>query len=233
MQSVLVLFLLFLSHRSLAEFTNESELGIASANGNTKSQTYNFKEAAEYKVRADVLSFKGRYLNAKANGVETARFLMTGLRYEKQVSSRFGLFTGETLERDRFAGIDVRLMTDVGGKYRFIETEATKFFTELGYRYMHEDRLDGSQAYSNYSRLYTEWERKWNANFSTRYWAEYLPNFSDLKDWLLNTEVSVSAMLNSVFSLKTGALLRYDHAPAPGVLYKTETLVTTALVAKF
>jgi hypothetical protein len=43
----------------------------------------------------------------------------------------------------------------------------------------------------------------------------------------------MSAVMNAVFSLKTGILVRYDHLPAPGVAYKTDTLFTTAIVAKF
>lgn len=233
MKRITALLLLLLSSLAHAQLTNESEGGIASANGNTKTQTYTIKQMNDYKWDKNVVSFKSRYLNAKSNGVETARYLMGGLRYEKQLSNHFGLFLGETFEKDKFAGIDKRLITDFGGKYRFIETEMTKFFSELGYRYMHEDRLDDSQAFSNYGRVYTEWEHKWNLNLSTKYWAEYLPNFSDLKDWQFNSELSMSAVLNSVFSLKTGLLLRYDHSPAPGILYNTDTLFTTALVAKF
>jgi putative salt-induced outer membrane protein len=233
MKTFFALFLLLISGISHAQLTNESELGIASANGNTRTQTYAFKQLNDYKWEKNVASFKSRYLNASANGVETARYFMLGLRYEKELSNHFGIFLGETFEKDKFAGIDKRLMTDLGGKYRFIETETMKFFSELGYRYMHEDRLDDSKAFSNYGRVYTEWEHKWNTNFSTKYWAEYLPNFTDNKDWLFNSELSMAAVLNNVFSLKSGILLRYDHSPAPGVLYETDTLFTTALVAKF
>jgi putative salt-induced outer membrane protein len=233
MKSLLVLLLLLISSLAHAQLTNESEAGIAAANGNTKTQTYTFKQLNDYKWEMNVLSFKSRYLNAEANGVETARYFMGGLRYEKQLSNHFGIFVGETFEKDKFAGIDERLMTDVGGKYRLIESDATKLFAELGYRYMHEERLDDSKAFSNYGRVYSEWEQKWNTNFTTKYWAEYLPNISDNKDWQFNTELSLSAVLSDIFSLKSGVLLRYDHFPAPGILYKTDTLFTTALVAKF
>lgn len=229
-----LMFLVFsLSFSALAQLTNESELGIASANGNTKTQTFTAKQLNDYKWKKNVFSFKSRYLSAKSNDEETARYLMSALRYEKQFYDHFGLFLGETFEKDKFAGIEKRFITDLGARYRFIESDTTKLFSELGYRYMHEERLDGSFAFSNYGRLYTEWEHKWNASFSTKYWAEYLPNISEPKDWQLNTELSLSAVLNSTFSLKSGVLLRYDHFPAPGIAYKTDTLFTTALVAKF
>lgn len=233
MKTLFVLLLLIFSNIASAQLTNESEAGIASANGNTKTQTYTFKQLNDYKWDKNVATFKSRYLNARANGVETARFFMGGLRYERQLSNHFGLFLGETFEKDKFAGIEKRLITDFGGKYRFIESETTKLFSELGLRYMHEERLDKSTAFSNYGRAYTEWEHKWNPNFSNKYWAEYLPNISEHKDWQFNTELSLMAVISSIFSLKSGVLLRYDHFPAPGILYKTDVLFTTALVAKF
>jgi putative salt-induced outer membrane protein len=233
MKSLFAIFLFLLSVSAHAQLTNESEAGVASANGNTKTQTYNLKQLNDYKWDMNVASFKLRYLNAKANGIETARYFMGGLRFERQLSNQFGIFIGETFEKDKFAGIDKRLITDGGGKYRFIDSETTKLFGELGYRYMHEERIDETFAFSHYGRAYSEWERKWNPQFSSKYWVEYLPNITDNKDWQLNTELSIMAAVSSIFSLKSGVLVRYDHFPAPGILYKTDTLFTTALVAKF
>ncbi len=216
-----------------AELTNESELGYASANGNSKTKSLNAKQTNEYKWDNNVVGLKSRYLNASAGSVETARYFMGGLRYENKVSQKLGIFIGETYEQDKFAGYQNRYSSDLGLKYRFIDSDNTKFFSELGYRYLHEERFDGSRAFSNYGRNYNEWENKWNESFSTKYWLEYLPNISDPNDWQANTELSLTVMMNKVFSLKTGVLVRYDHLPAPGVKYKSDTLFTTGLVAKF
>lgn len=216
-----------------AQLSNESELGIASANGNTKTQTYNLKQWNDYKWNMNVASFRSRYLNSKANNNETARYFMSGLKYERQLTSYLGWFAGETFEKDKFANIDKRLITDLGGKYRFIESESDKVLTEIGYRYMNENRIDDTNAYSQYVRIYGEWESKWNTNFGTKYWVEYLPNITENKDWQFNTELSISAVITSLFNLKSGILVRYDHSPAKNVLYDTDTLFTTSLVAKF
>lgn len=233
MRYILALLFVLLSFAAKAQLSNESELGIATVNGNTKTKTYNARQLNDYKWNSNIMSFKSRYLNAKANGKETARYFLGGLRYERQFANHFGVFIGEAIEKDKFAGIDKRLITDTGAKYRFIDTEKTKLFSELGYRYMHEQRTDETFAFSHYGRVYSEWDHKWNANFSNKYWAEYLPNITENKDWQLNTEFSLLAVLNSIFSMKSAVLLRHDNAPAPGIFYKTDTLFTTALVAKF
>lgn len=233
MKKCLFLILLIISSVEAAELINETELGVASANGNTKTKSYNFKQLNDYKWEKNLIGLRSRYLNSKAGNDETARYFMVGLRYEKEVSHRIGIFGGETFEKDRFANIHQRFFTDVGGKYHFIDSETTKFFSELGYRYLHEDRIDNTMTFNNYGRFYTEWENKWNPNFSTKYWVEYLPNFNVQNDWQMNSELSLWATLTSIFSLKTAFLVRYDHQPAPGVVYKSDTLLTTALVAKF
>ncbi len=233
LKSFLVIAAIVTSLTLQAQLTNESELGIASVNGNTKAQTYNAKQLNTYKWDTNEFSFKANYLNSKANGSETANYLMSGLRYDKELSSQFSIFVGETFEKDKFAGIYKRLITDAGGKYRFIKTDVESLFSELGYRYMHEDRNDNSSAYSQYVRAYAEWSRQWNSNFSTKYWVEILPNLTTKNDWQLNTELSIYSMLTNIFSIKSGLLLRYDHLPAPGIVHKSDTLFTTSLVAKF
>ena len=177
--------------------------------------------------------FNARYLNAFANSVESARYFNANLRFERALDERFSLFITETFEKDKFAGIYQRLITDVGGKYAITKTEKTKWSAELGYRYMQEERLDGTKISQNYGRAYSEIDRQWNVNFSTKYWLEYLPNFTNSTDYQFNTELSLSVLLTNIFSLKSGFLLRYDNLPAPGIFHKTDTLLTTALVAKF
>jgi len=233
MRKMIIASILIIPNFVRAQLSNESELGIASANGNTKIQTYNIKQSNDYKWDINVISFRSRYLNSKANNDETARYFIGGLKYERQSFSYLGWFFGETFEKDKFANIDRRLITDLGGKYRFINSDKDKLLTEIGYRYMNENRIDDTSVYSHYARIYGEWESKWNNNFSTKYWAEYLPNMTEMKDWQINTELSISAVITSLFNLKSGILLRYDHYPATNVLYKTDTLFTTSLVAKF
>lgn len=216
-----------------AGFTNESDAGLAAANGNTKTQTYNFKQLNVYDLEKNIFTLRSRYLNAFANSNETARYFNLGLRYDRDLGNNFSLFIGETLERDKFAGIDRRLITDTGAKYFIVKTDMTKWFSEAGYRYMVEERLTGSKAITSYIRGYTEWETKWNQSFSSKYWLEYLPNLTVNSDYQINTEASISSMLTNIFSLKSAFLLRYDHLPAPGIAHQTDTLLTTSLVAKF
>lgn len=216
-----------------AEFTNESEAGVAVASGNTKSKNYNVKQSNAYKFDANVLKFDARYLSAYANDVESARYLFGGLRYERLLNEIFSVYVSQGFESDKFAGYDLRQLSDIGGQYNLYKLPTFYWLFEAGYRYTNEKLVNGSHDYKNSIRTYTEAEKKWNPSVSTKYYVEYIPNLKESKDYQINTELSLSAALTSVFSIKSAYLLRYDHAPAAGASVRTDTLLTTALVAKF
>ena len=216
-----------------AEFTNESEAGVAVAAGNTKSKNYNVKQANAYSFDENVFKLDARYLNSYSNNDESARYIFAGLRYERNLNESFSLFVGQGLESDKFAGYHLRHSSDIGLKYNIIKTETFYWLAEVGYRYTNEKLNNGTHDYKNSIRTYTEVEKKWNPSVSTKYYIEYLPNIKEGKDYQINTEASVSAVLTSVFSIKSAYLLRYDNIPAATAVTKTDTLLTTALVAKF
>ena len=230
---LLILFALLTTNVFAADFTNESEAGIAVANGNTKSQTYNFKQENGYKFDANLLKFKARFLNTFSNNDESARYILGTLRYERELNEKFSLFVEEGLESDKFAGYHLRHNNDIGGKYNIYKVENFYWYVEAGYRYVNEKLNNGTHSYKNSLRAYTETEKKWTETVSTKYFLEYIPNLKESKDYQINTELSVSAALSTMFSIKTAFLLRYDHLPAPGTVTKTDSLLTTALVAKF
>ena len=216
-----------------AEITNESEAGIAVASGNTKSKNYNVKQSNAYTFDANTMKFDARYLNSYSNNDESARYIFAGLRYERSLSESFSLFVGQGLESDKFAGYYLRHSSDIGIKYNIIKAETFYWLVEGGYRYTNEKLNTGVHGYKNTIRTYTELEKKWNPSVSTKYFVEYLPNIKESKDYQINTELSLSAALTNVFSIKSAYLLRYDHMPAATASTKTDTLLTTALVAKF
>lgn len=216
-----------------ADFSNESEAGITVATGNTKTKNYNLKQSNDYKFDSNILKFSSRYLSAYSNNEESARYLSAQLRYERILNESFSVYISQTVESDKFAGIDQSHKTDFGGQYNLYNLPEFKWLFELGYRYTNEKDTKGTHDYKNSIRAYTELEKKWNPNVSTKYFLEYIPNLKKEKDYEINTELSISAALSQVFSIKTSYLLRYDHEPADGAELRTDTLLSTALVAKF
>ena len=91
-----VLLLLFVvnplgaqAEESESKFTNQSELGVVIAGGNTKSQTINLKTNSEYTWTKNLIRGYGALLYGKADGEINARNWNAGLRYERKVGKRF------------------------------------------------------------------------------------------------------------------------------------------------
>jgi putative salt-induced outer membrane protein len=230
----LVPMILILCSNLQAQTTNESELAIIIAKGNSDSQSYTAKELVKSTwAEVNTLKFSGRYLKTETAGIENARFWSTGLRYDLALSHRFSIFIGELLESDKYAGYNQKYNSDIGAKYSIAKEPKWLWDAELGYRYTIENQLTGVQHKLNYLRAYTEATKILSAGVSTKFWFEYLPNFTIGSDYQMNSELSISAAINSIFAIKTGYLLRYDNLPNPGAHAKTDTLFTTALVAKF
>ena len=131
------------------------------------------------------------------------------------------------------AGFERRFNSDIGGKYGIFKAETFRWDAELGYRYTSEDRTTPPNLYSNFGRVYTELSKDWTPTSSTKFWVEYLPNFTHPKAFLLNSELSATSVLTTIVSVKLAYLLKYNADPAAGITQKADTFFTTSLVAKF
>lgn len=224
---------LLMASASYANWTNESELGILIAKGNSNSESLTAKETAGYVWDTDnSLKFTGRYLQTKTNDVENARFWSAGLRYDRVLSARLGAYLGEMIESDKYAGYNQKYNSDLGVKYSLKKGPTFIWDVEAGYRYTVEKQLTGVDKKLHYLRGYTEALKLWSEGVSSKLWFEYLPNLTTDTDYQMNSELSVTAALNIMFAIKTGYLLRYDNLPNPAAA-KTDSLFTTSLVAKF
>ena len=201
-----------LSSTVYARLSNESELGILIAKGNSDSENWNAKETAGISWdEFNLLKFSGRYLETKTKNVESGRYWLTGLRYDRSLSPRLGMFIGEIIESDKYAGYNQKYNSDIGVKYSIIKEKNILWNAELGYRHTIENQLSGSQNKFNYVRAYTEVTRNLAENISSKIDIEYLPNFSVASDYQMNGEFSITASLNNIFSIKTGYQLRYNN----------------------
>lgn len=217
-----------------AEYKNESEAGVVISSGNSRSQSLSFKQNVSSIWSRNTLGFKGNFLQSKSFGVLSAKRWDLELRYDRKLNEKLSVFAAQGVESDRFAGFLQRYNSDIGPRYRVLEIEKKwLWLAELGYRYSRERRTNGERVSKDQVRAYTEINHQWSETAATKYWVEYLPNFSNTSDWAISSELSVSAAMNAHLSVKLAYLVKYDSQPAPGALDKTDTLYTTALVAKF
>lgn len=224
--------LLGLNAMAIENLKGEAEAGGILQSGANNSESYNSKFLGTYTLlEKNIFTVSGRYLRTTANGVESVRNWEAGVRYTRDLNDDFGVYVGQKIESDIFNGYLQRESTDAGLRYSVIKSEATNWFFEAGYRYQKLMPMTLDTTYSNLGRIFTEFNKQLDTTLSFRYWAEYLPNFTDHEAYLANTEASLNIMLNSVFSLKLAYLIQYQNMPSVDE-YTTNT-TTMNLVAKF
>lgn len=238
-----LLLTLMLTLSSLTAFAqdglkNESEFSSALVSGNSNTETYGIKQLSTYAWELNTVKGTGRYVQGRTSGVESVKAWDAGVRYERGLSDYWSAFVAHTIESDIYAGYVQRNSTDIGGKYFFTKNDTTNFFAEAGYRYQHNEytvQRAGVRNYQNGARLYSEISHAFNASVSGKLWAEYIPNFTDSDAYFINGEPSVTAILSSVFSLKTSYLIKYQNPNIAnrGIRAYTDTTFMTSLVAKF
>lgn len=217
-----------------AQYTNESELAIVQTGGNSEVQTTNAKTLNVYKWQLNQVKVGGHYTYGESNNGVSARNWDVSTRYEREISSHLSLTAGEVVEGNRFTGVKARYNSDVGAKYYFIKSDLKNFFSELGYRYAIEDRYQPNpNTFDNKGRLYNELNHKVSETVQYKFWLEYVPNFTESKDYLINGEASITSILTSMFSLKVAYLGMYDNRPAFAGFKNYDYTTTTSLVAKF
>lgn len=233
MLQTLILAMIF-SFPCFAQLVNESELSYVQSGGNAVVQTTNAKTTHGLKWEKHAATFGGHYMYGEtAQNVSARNWDLNG-KVEREVSHKLSLVAGEIVEGNRFTQIKARYNSDVGAKYYYDKTDVLIFFSELSYRYTIEDRYEPlMNTYDNKARFYNEYSQKYSETVQYKLWLEYVPNFSDGRDYLVNGEASLTSILNSTFSLKVAYKGMYDNLPAAPGLKNYDFLTTTSLVAKF
>lgn len=238
-----LLLLLLISQKSFAQqednpkspWANESEVAVVTVTGNSESESYSAKQKTAYQFSSNVLTLAGKFLNTRSVDKttlvrgDTARSWDASLRYDRLLSESWSLYAAVGAESNPFAGYIQKDNAELGGKYILIKD---RWFAELGYRNTRVYDTALVKSTVNYGRLYTEYAQPINESVSFKFWLEYLPNFTDSAAYIVIGEPSLSVMLSSVFSLKTSYNVKYT-AGAVSPLQKTDTQLTTSLVAKF
>ena len=220
-------------------FTDESQLGSAVVSGNSNSQTINAEQSNSYSWDRNVAKFSARYLNTSANGVESARSWDGSLRFERVVAPEVNIFAAHTVESDIYSGYVQRNSFDLGAKYFFTQSDDTKWSAEFGYRYFYTHYVQPSpDSVDNAARIYSEFFQTLGKNSSFKFYAEYVQSLTNTQTYLINSEPSLSVMLNNVLSIKIAYLVKYTNAVYSNYNPKNlttglDTIFTTSLVAKF
>lgn len=186
------------------------------------------------------------YARSAATAADQTRTTMENyqgkLRYDRYVSNDVSVFLSLSGRRDRFQGLDARLNLDPGLAYYFVQTETQRLWAELGYDYQYDLRRNdaiaaaaakgttlGKTKARHSGRGFLGYHTSVNDNVSFDTGAELLLGIPKTENWRVNWLSSLTAALDSRFSLGATFNLRYDHNPLPGV-EKLDTVTSMNLI---
>lgn len=217
-----------------APWAATAEISYVVTGGNTETSAFSLGTTFSRKWAKDTLLFKSYIL--KSNATTTTRtamgteidfevfessvtrkvaenYLFAG-QYDRNITKRFTGQAGLSWDRNRFAGIDDRVIGTVGLGYAWIDKERTKVKTSAGLTY----------TLRQYVGL--EWESfgglRFTASLDQKLWETSSfasvfvldENLKDSPDWRFDWTNSVAASISKGLALKVGLRTLYTHQPA-------------------
>jgi len=211
----------------------EFSLGLSylATSGNSDSQNRRSRPFLQAEARPWGLEVNGSYLNAEANGIDTADRTALGVRGTRTISEQWGVFVGASALRDEFAGLDSRYVVDGGVSYKAIANDTHTLTFDLGVAWNSENFVDGASTDYMSGLAGLAYTRKLSETATLAEKLVFMPSFEESDDWRLSSDLSLEAAISAKLAVKLGFLYLYDNVPVAG-FKKTDTKSSASLVIK-
>ena len=209
-----------------------AEFAFVGTTGNASTQTIGLSGSVTFRPDRWVITNKAAFVRNESDDALTAESFAYLFRAERLLTDRLAVFGEYAYFRDEFAGVLHRNGLVGGLSYKVVDTARQLFFVDGGFGYLNEQRLVGPDI----STATYAWGAGYRikisgtAEFSDDF--RFTGGFDDGGNWRIYENAALTARLTSLFSLKVGYTVRYEHEPVPG-FKNTDTTTAIALVAKF
>ena len=167
-------------------------------------------------------------VRTSSDGEATAERYLGMLRGTRKLTPIVGLSSGIRLERDRFAGLDLRSILDGGLTWALVHHPEWTLDGVTSIAWLHESRSVGAGIDDPIGVLQLLSRIPFGSAGDTTQRFTYYPDFKTSSAYRSEAEISAQAAMNAHLALKIGYLLRYSNAPVPG--FKKADNTTTASV---
>jgi len=214
-------------------FSDIAELSYVDTGGNTNVNSILLNNTLMYHYTESILAtWNLSLLSNETDGEKKAEKYSTSLRADYRLTSSLYTFGDLLWLKDKFTGIDGRRRYSAGMGYKILRGPKHKLATEAGLNYTTEEYTDNTDRNYIGGRLYARYAYHFTKKNYVGQWVEYLPDFDDSENYLVNAETSLVSALNSFLSIKTAYLVEHDAEPLPGNK-KTDTKLAVTLLVNF
>ena len=167
-------------------------------------------------------------VRTSTDGEATAERYLASFRADRRLTSRIGLTSGTKIERDRFAGLDLRSVLDGGLSWVLVQRPEWTLDGVSSIAWQHESRTTGVDEDDPIGVLQLLSRVPFGGAGDTTQRFTYYPNFKTASAYRYEAEITAQAAMTGHLALKIGYLLRYSNDPVPG--FKNTDNTTTASV---
>jgi putative salt-induced outer membrane protein YdiY len=218
----------------LGPWAATAEVSYVVTGGNSSTSALSIGTSLSRKWTNDSLLFKTYILNSRsrtttrtAQGTEedfdiiedivtrkvAENYILSG-QYDRRVSGRLVVQGGASWDRNRFAGVDDRVMLSAGFGYSWIENPRTIVKSSAGMTYTLRQYVgQGTESFAGF-RITTSGDRKLSKSSSVASVFVFDDNLKRMTDWRFDWTNSLSASINKSMALKLGLRTLYAHLPA-------------------
>jgi putative salt-induced outer membrane protein len=221
-------------------FEGAASLGFAQTNGNANATTINVSDKIKYRMKGWAVGQDLAFFYGEAEGKVNANFWNGGVRGERRLTPRLGMFVGTRFDRNVLQGVASRFEEGVGFDVTAIDAKRDKLVLSAGASLFQQTLVPGAVVTfkRNFpaARAALDYKHSFSEVAYFQQMAEYLPNLSDPEVYLLNTESSIVAPLASKLGLKMSYVVRYNSTPPfknAVQLRTTDTFFTSAITYAF
>jgi putative salt-induced outer membrane protein len=216
-------------------------LGFSQTGGNADLVTLNGGNKYKYvmngwTIAQDFTSFYG-----EANETVNANFWNAGVRGERALSPRVGLFLATRFDRNALQGISRRFEEGFGLSIKAVERPKDILGLTVGGSVLQTTFAPGINT-ANLSRnfpaarLGADYKHLFSKVAYFQQLVELLPNLSNSEALLANTESAIVAPISTNIGLKIGYVIRYNGLPpvrGGRQLKKTDTFLSSGLTFSY
>lgn len=218
-----------------ATWKGDLTIGASVVTGNAKTSTFTigFNADKTFKQPFEWLN-SGSFLTSKAEGEKTAEKIMVTSRVNWNFSQRFLMFAEIQGMRDKFKDYRYQYLPSLGLGFKFLDTKAVQLSAHGGIalrivKYFQTGKKEEELALKLGNRFI--W--KFSDAAELKQSLEWIPEFSNLKDYFLQAEVSLSASLGGHWAISITIAETYDSAPISEDIKKSDTTITAGITKKF
>jgi len=218
----------------LGPWNATAEISYVVTGGNTSTSAFSLGTSFSRKWTKDSLLFKGYILNSRsttttrtAQGTETdfviiensvsrkvaETYLLAG-QYDRRISKILTGQAGLSWDRNRFAGVDLRVMVTTGFGLAWVDKARTQVKSSAGLTYTVRQYVgEEAESFAGF-RLSVQGEQKVfeSSSISTNFVFD--DNLKKTSDWRFDWINSVTASISKSLALKVSLRTIFTHIPA-------------------